>query len=192
MNWWWTTKKKKISSLPEFVNKMIEKKLLGKKAKAGFYKTELTPDWKPLRKVINPATLEYEEWQKVDFPCLAAAKKAKTLPEKMPAVVYGDDKGARFAWKVVANGMIYSANRIPEISDTIVEIDNAMKWGYNFEMGPFESWDAIGVQESVAKMEADGLTVPEKVKEMLAAGNTSFYKTENGKVSFTMTSTPKL
>jgi 3-hydroxyacyl-CoA dehydrogenase len=175
---------KKDFVIPEFVNQMIEKKLLGKKTQAGFYKTDLTPEWKKVRKVINPETLEYEDWQKVDFPCLAEAKKAKTLAEKIRTVVYGDDKGARFAWKVVANGMIYAANRIPEISDTVVEIDNAMKWGYNFEMGPFETWDAIGVQESVAKMETDGLTVPAKVKDMLAAGVTSFYKTENGKVSF--------
>ncbi len=175
---------KKDFVIPEFVNQMIEKKLLGKKTQAGFYKTDLTPEWKKVRKVINPETLEYEDWQKVDFPCLAEAKKAKTLAEKIRTVVYGDDKGARFAWKAVANQLIYSANRIPEISDTIVEIDNAMKWGYNFEMGPFETWDAIGVQESVAKMETDGLTVPAKVKDMLAAGVTSFYKTENGKVSF--------
>lgn len=175
---------KKDFVLPQFVDQMIEKKLLGKKTQRGFYKTELTPEWKKIRKVINPETLEYEDWQKVDLPCLAEAKKAKTLPEKMRAIVYGEDKGARFAWKAVASGLIYAANRIPEISDSIVEIDNAMKWGYNFEMGPFETWDAIGVKESVAKMEADGMTVPDKVKDMLAAGVKSFYKTEGGKVSF--------
>ncbi len=175
---------KKDFVIPDFVTRMIEKKLLGKKTQAGFYKTDLTPEWQKVRKVINPDTLEYEDWQKIDFPCLAEAKKAKTLAEKIRAIVYGDDKGARFAWKAVANQLIYSANRIPEISDTIIEIDNAMKWGYNFEMGPFETWDAIGVKESVAKMEVDGLTVPDKVKAMLAAGVTSFYKTENGKVSF--------
>ena len=166
--------------MPEFIGKMIEAKMLGKKSKVGFYKTDLTPEWKKIRKVIDPATLEHAEYGKVDLPCLAAAKKAKTLPEKMKAVVYGDDKGAVFAWKALAANLIYSANRIPEISDTIVEIDNAMKWGYNFEMGPFETWDAIGVAESVAKMEADGMSVPEKVKAMLAAGNDTFYKVENG------------
>ena len=170
--------------IPEFVDRMIEKKLLGKKTKSGFYKTDLTPEWKVIRKVINPATLEYEEYDKPDFPCLAAAKKAKTLPEKMKAIVYGDDKGSAYAWKAVASQLIYSANRIPEISDTIVEIDNSMKWGYNFEMGPFETWDAIGVAESVARMEQDNMTVPEKVKKMLAAGNPTFYKTENGRTLF--------
>ena len=97
-----------------------------------------------------------------------------SLPEKIKAIVYGDDKGAQFAWKSMANQLIYSANRIPEISDTVVEIDNAMKWGYNFEMRPFETWDAIGVKESVAKMEIDGMAVPAKVKDMLAAGVETF------------------
>ena len=133
--------------MPDFVSKMIEGKMLGKKTKAGFYKTDLTPEWKKIRKVIDPATLDHAEYGKVDLPCLAAAKAAKSLPEKMKAVVFGDDKGARFAWKAVASNLIYAANRIPEISDTIVEIDNAMRWGFNFEMGPFETWDAIGVED---------------------------------------------
>jgi 3-hydroxyacyl-CoA dehydrogenase len=167
--------------IPEFVNNMIEKGLLGRKAQSGFYKTDLTPEWKKIRKVIDPDTLEYAEYEKPDFPCLAAAKKAGTLSEKIKAVIYGDDKGARFVWKAIANNLIYSANRIQEISDTIVEIDNAMKWGYNFEMGPFETWDAIGVPESVERMKADGFAVPEKIDAMLAAGITSFYKTEDGK-----------
>ncbi len=170
--------------LPDFFDQMIEKKMLGKKTQGGFYKTELTPEWKKIRKVLNPASMEYEDWHKAEFPCLAAAHKAKTLPEKLRAIVYGDDKGAVFAWKAVAAQLIYAANRIPEISDTVVEIDNAMKWGYNFEMGPFESWDAIGVKESVAKMAQDGLAVPAKVAQMLAAGVESFYKTEDGKRFF--------
>jgi 3-hydroxyacyl-CoA dehydrogenase len=99
----------------------------------------------------------------------------------MKAVVYGDDKGAKFAWKAIASNLIYAANRIPEISDTIVEIDNAMRWGFNFEMGPFETWDAIGVKESVEKMESDGMAVPESVKAMLAAGNDSLLQLKNGK-----------
>ncbi|MBU1713503.1 MAG: 3-hydroxyacyl-CoA dehydrogenase/enoyl-CoA hydratase family protein [Proteobacteria bacterium] len=170
--------------IPEFVNKMIEKKLLGKKTKAGFYKTDLTPEWKKIRKVINPVTLEYEEYEKPAFPCLDEAKKAKTLPDKIKAMVYGEDKGAKFVWKAIANGLVYAANRIPEISDTIIDIDNSMKWGYNFEMGPFETWDAIGVQKAVEKMEKEGFKVPAKVKDMLASGITSFYKTEKGKVYY--------
>jgi 3-hydroxyacyl-CoA dehydrogenase len=167
--------------MPQFVKTMIEKNLLGKKSQSGFYKTDLTPDWKKIRKVIDPATLEYAEYELASFPSLENAKKAKTLAEKMQAVIYGDDRGARFAWRAVAENLIYAANRIPEISDTIVEIDNAMKWGFNFEMGPFETWDAIGLAKSVERMEKEGLAVPEKIKKMLAAGCTSFYKSDNGR-----------
>jgi len=170
--------------LPEFVNTMIEKNLLGKKSQSGFYKTDLTPDWQKIRKVIDPATLEYEEARKPEFPCLAAAQKARTLPEKIQAIVYGQDKGAKFAWKAVANNLIYAANRIPEISDTIVDIDNAMKWGFNLELGPFETWDAIGLATAVERMEKDGFDVPAKVRQTLKSGNTSFYKTENGTVFY--------
>ncbi|MBW2538204.1 MAG: enoyl-CoA hydratase/isomerase family protein [Deltaproteobacteria bacterium] len=170
--------------LPDFVEKMIANKLWGHKTKSGFYKTDMTPEMKKIRKVINPQTLEYETYDAPGFPCLMEATKAKTLTEKMKAVVYGKDKGAEFAWKVMANGLIYAATRIPEISDTIVEIDNAMKWGFNFEMGPFEQWDAIGLKDSVEKMEKEGFKVPGNVKHMLEAGHTSFYKTENGNVFF--------
>jgi 3-hydroxyacyl-CoA dehydrogenase len=170
--------------IPEFVDKMIEKNLLGKKTQSGFYKTDLTPEWKKIRKVIDPETLEYAEYEPPDFPCLAEAKKAGTLPEKIKSILYGEDKGAKFAWKVVANNLIYAANRIPEISDTIVDIDNAMKWGFNFEKGPFEAWDAIGVKKSVEKMENEGLKVPQLVIDMLESGAASFYKSDNGKVFF--------
>ena len=167
--------------LPKFVDQMIQKNFLGQKTKNGFYKTDLTPERKKIRKVIDPHTLDYSEYEPPDFPCLAEAKKTKTLPEKIKAIVYGQDKGAGFAWKVVANGLIYAVNRISEISDTIVGIDRAMRWGFNFEMGPFETWDAIGLEASVDKMEKDGFEVPEKIKRMIAAGHTTFYKTDMGK-----------
>ncbi len=166
--------------IPDYVSQMIKNNLLGKKTKAGFYKTDLTPEWKKIRKVIDPVTLDYGVYEKPQFPCLENAKKQTSLPEKMKAVLFGKDKGSKFAWKATAANLIYSANRIPEISNTIVEIDNAMKWGFNFEMGPFETWDALGVAKSVNKMEADGFEVPDSVKAMLAAGHASFYKTENG------------
>ncbi|MGA9535424.1 MAG: 3-hydroxyacyl-CoA dehydrogenase NAD-binding domain-containing protein [Desulfobacterales bacterium] len=170
--------------MPGFVQSMIEKNLLGKKSQSGFYKTELTPEWQKIRKVIDPDTLTYGEYETPVYPCLEKARHARTLPERMRAVVYGDDKLARFAWKALADNLIYAANRIPEISDTIVDIDNAMKWGFNFELGPFETWDAIGLKESVEKMARDGFEVPEKIQAMIAAGRTTFYRTENGKVSY--------
>ena len=170
--------------LPEFVTTMVEKGWLGNKTRGGFFKKEKNADGKKVKLMLDPATCEYVEFVKADFPCLTAAKAASTPAEKIKAVVYGDDKGAKFAWDCSANGLIYAANRIPEIAASVVEIDNAMKWGYAVETGPFETWDLVGVKESVARMEKDGLPVPEKVKAMLAAGNDSFYKVENGRQYF--------
>ncbi|MGB5422301.1 MAG: 3-hydroxyacyl-CoA dehydrogenase NAD-binding domain-containing protein [Desulfobacterales bacterium] len=170
--------------MPGFVQRMIEKNLLGKKSRSGFYKTELTPEWQKIRKVIDPDSLAYGEYETPTYPCLDNARRAGTLPDRMQAVVYGDDKLARFAWKALADNLIYAANRIPEISDTIVDIDNAMKWGFNFELGPFETWDAIGLKKSVEKMARDGFQVPEKIQAMIAAGHDAFYRTDNGTVSY--------
>lgn len=167
--------------VPAWFKKLIENKWLGDKTKQGFYKKERTPEGKKLTKVIDPETLEYKEFAKVEYPCLAAAKAAKTLSEKLRAVVYANDKAGKFAWEVTASGCIYAANRVPEIADTILEIDNAMTWGYNNELGPFGTWDAIGLKESVEKMEKEGKKVPANIKKMLSSGATSFYKTENGK-----------
>ncbi|MEX1302115.1 MAG: 3-hydroxyacyl-CoA dehydrogenase NAD-binding domain-containing protein, partial [Desulfotignum sp.] len=169
-----------IMQLPDFVKKMADKNLLGNKTKAGFYKTELTPEWKKIRKVLNLETLEYEDLERPTFPCLDAAKKAGSLIEKINIVLKADDKAGKFAWKLAANSFQYAANRIPEIADTIVEIDNAMKWGYNFEMGPFELWDAYGVADAVKRMAEDGLEIPANIRAMLDAGNSCFYKLENG------------
>jgi 3-hydroxyacyl-CoA dehydrogenase len=170
--------------LPDFIKKMIERKMLGDKTQGGFYKQEKGADGKKVIKAINPTTLEYEEFGKPEFPSFKAAKKADSLPGKIKAAVYGEDIGARFAWNVLAGTLIYAANRIPEIAGTIVEIDNAMKWGYNFTLGPFESWDAIGIAASVQKMESEGMAVPGKIKKMLMAGNETFYKIENGALLF--------
>ncbi len=166
--------------LPDFIGKMLEKSYLGNKTQGGFYKAELTPEWKKIRKVLNIKTLEYEDLVRPSFPCLDAAKKKSSLVEKIACVLKGEDKGAKFAWRCVANAFLYAANRVPEIADTIVEIDNSMKWGYNFEMGPFEAWDAYGVAEAVERMTAEGLDVPANVMGMLDKGVENFYKLENG------------
>jgi 3-hydroxyacyl-CoA dehydrogenase len=98
----------------------------------------------------------------------------------MIALSYGDDRGSKFVWEVTSRSLIYSANRIPEISDDIVNIDNALKWGYAWEAGPFEGWDAIGVRRSVDRMQSEGKKVPAWVLEMLEAGRETFYCIENG------------
>ncbi len=175
---------REVFQAPAFVLNMVENNQLGNKTKGGFYKTDITPEWKKIRKVIDPSTGAYEEFDKASFACLDEAKKATNAADKLKAILYGEDEGARFAWKVTAATCIYAANRIPEISDTIVEIDNAMKWGYNWELGPFETWDAIGLAEAATRMEKDGFTVPAKIKKMLDNGKTSFYKLEDGQTYY--------
>ena len=167
---------RELCKSPEFLDKMIEAGYLGRKAVSGFYKrgpkkTKLVMDWK---------TLEYVPSEKPDFPSLKASKKAKGPGNKLKAMINGDDRGSVFAWKVTVGSLLYAAKRIPEIADKVYDIDNGMRWGFNWEIGPFEGWDAIGVRESVERMKADGYSVPAHVEEMLSKGNESFYKTEGG------------
>jgi 3-hydroxyacyl-CoA dehydrogenase len=170
--------------LPAFVEKMVTAGLLGKKSGSGFYKTVKDKDGRRQRLVINPDTLAYEPWKPPQLACLAEAKMAGSLAKRIKAIITGSDKGAAFAWRALADNLVYAASRIPEITDSLVEIDNGIKWGFNFEMGPFETWDAIGVRESVARMEKEGIAVPDKVKAMLSAGCESFYRREKGQLQY--------
>ncbi len=169
---------------PDFFKAMVDKNMLGNKTGGGFYKKTMDENGKRQILVINPETLEYEPFEKVEFECVANAAKAKTFPEKIQAMIFGDDRGSQFVWKCMSRTWIYAANRIPEISDTIVEVDNAVRWGFNAKLGPFEMWDAAGVENTVEKMMSSGLSVPDSIMTMLNNGCKSFYKTENGKVFF--------
>jgi 3-hydroxyacyl-CoA dehydrogenase len=172
-------------TVPEWFQKIIDNGWLGNKTKGGFYKKEIAPDWTKKKLALDLDTLEYKEVvDKPSLECLEKAKKGKTTADKIKAVLYGKDKGSQLAWKMSAAVSIYAANRIPEIADSIVEIDNAMKWGYAWELGPFETWDAIGVKKSVRKMEADGLKIPRSIKKMLASGNQTFYRMNKGKKQY--------
>ncbi len=161
--------------VPDFMEKMVERKMLGDKTKGGFYK-KVGKDILTL----DPTTFEYRPQQKAKFASLDAAKQLEKLTDRLPALVYARDKAGEFLWKTMSETCIYAANRIPEIADNIVEIDNAMKWGFAHELGVFEKWDAIGVEKSVARLREEGREVPASVEKMLAAGAKSFYKTENG------------
>jgi 3-hydroxyacyl-CoA dehydrogenase len=166
---------REVFRLPEFLEKMVEKKMLGEKTKSGFYKKVgndiLTLD-------LN--TFEYREKQKPKFASLDAARNLEKLQDRLPALVYAKDRGGEFLWKTISGTLLYAAARIPEIADNIVEVDNAMKWGFAHEMGPFETWDAIGLAKSVDRLREEGRAIPANIEKMLAAGATTFYKTENG------------
>ena len=166
--------------IPDILNELVDSGRLGQKTKAGFYKKN---ENKSIYSV-DFKTGEYSPMEKVRFDCFRIAKDRQKLDDKLKALCYGDDRGSKYFWEITAKTLIYSANRIPEISDDIVNIDNAMKWGFGWEKGPFESWDAIGVQKSVDRMKTEGKKVPSWVLDMLESGRDTFYTTENGERTY--------
>lgn len=167
--------------LPGFFRQMLERKWLGDKTKGGFYKKSkgegederLGLDWK---------TLEYRPRQKAKFAALEMAKNVEDTGGRLRMLLGMDgagppksDKAGAFLWAALSDLWTYSANRIPEISDTVVEIDRAMRLGFNWELGPFELWDAAGVEATVARMKKEGRPVAANVEKLLASGQRSWY-----------------
>ncbi len=170
--------------IPEVMQTLLDKKILGDKSNGGFFKKSKDETGKRVILELDLATFEYKPQAKTKFASLDAAKAIDDIAARVKKLVWGDDKVAEFLWKTTARISRYAANRIPEIADTIVEIDNAIKWGFGWEIGVFETWDAIGVAESVERMKAEGQTIPVHVQKMLDSGATSFYKYENGVRSY--------
>ena len=156
--------------VPEFMQQMIDKGLLGNKSKAGFYKKQQVDGQRQIL-YYDYSSGEFKPAQKPKFASLTAVKMVDDPARKIKMVVSGQDKAAEYAWKTLRDTLIYTANRIPEIADDVVNIDNAMKWGFNWEIGPFEMLDAIGVADFVKRAEEDGVTVPAVLKNI-----TSFYR----------------
>jgi len=162
---------KNIFKIPDFLSHMLENKWFGQKTKCGFYKKV---DNEILTLDFN--SLEFKPQKKVLFEGYRVAKGMGSIGEKIKALAYSTDKAGTFVWEVLSRTLAYAAECIPAVCDDIMGIDNAMKWGFGWELGPFETWDAIGLEKSVKRMDAEGKKVPAIVKNMLAAGATSFYK----------------
>ena len=161
--------------VPAFLQGLIDQGALGGKTGAGFYK-KTKVNGKSEILAIDLQAGEYRPKQKVRFDSTGAARKKSSSGESMKVLVNGEDKAAELAWAATADVLVYSANRIGEIADDIVNIDRALRWGFAWDMGPFESWDALGVEETVSRMKAEGRTLPSWIDEMLAAGRTRFYE----------------
>lgn len=171
---------KKVFEVPEFMHKMLEKGWLGSKSGQGFF---LKKGKEILE--LDPATLEYVERKALKAPSLEMAKQEKGAARKLKMLIYANDRAGELLWKIISPVLNYSAELLGEIADDIVAIDQAMKWGFGWQMGPFETWDAIGLSKSVAKMEEEGQSVPAWIKQMIESGNTSFYKeNEQGKLYY--------
>lgn len=168
-----------LFKLPEFINKMMENNWLGSKTGQGFYKKEgkeiLSLDFD---------TLEYRTAKKASFATLELTKSIDKPIDRFKVLITGKDKAGEFYRKNFASMFTYCSNRIPEITDTFYKIDDAMKAGFGWENGPFEIWDAIGVQKGIELMQAEGYQPASWVTDMLASGNTSFYSVKEGATYF--------
>jgi 3-hydroxyacyl-CoA dehydrogenase len=171
--------------LPDFYKQMLERKILGDKTKGGFYKKSKGSDGKDERLALDWKTLAYHPRQKPKFPALDMAKNVDETGARVRMLLGPEgsgpqkgDKAGAFLWAALADLWTYSANRIPEISDTVVEIDRAMKLGFNWELGPFELWDAAGVEATVARMKKEGKPVAANVEKLLASGKKTWYEDE--------------
>lgn len=170
--------------LPDVIEKMLEKNLLGDKTRGGFYKKSKTAEGKTEIHELDLATFEFKPQEKTKFASIEAAKGIEDMNKRINSLVWGEDRVGEFLWKTMSRTFRYAANRIPEIADTIVEVDNAIKWGFGWEIGVFETWDAIGLKRSVERMKAEGQAVPASIEIMLAGGAETFYKNEGGDVSY--------
>src|SRR5690554_5300224 len=164
-----------LFQLPDFVKTMMENQWLGSKTKQGFYKKV---DKDILSLDLN--TLEYRPQQKASFQTLELTKTIDKVVDRFKVLVKGKDKAGDFYRKSFAGLFAYVSNRIPEITDDLYKIDDAMKAGFGWEHGPFQIWDAIGVEKGIEMMKAEGLEPNAWVNDMLASGNTSFYTVKDG------------
>src|SRR6201997_1350920 len=186
--------------LPDFFGKMLEHKWLGDKTKGGFYKkAKGGPGKEEERLALDWKTLEYHPRQKPKFPAIDMAKNIEDTGARLRMLLglegggpQKGDKAGAFLWSALSDLWTYSANRVPEISDSVVEIDRAMRLGFNWELGPFELWDAAGVEATVARMKKEGKPVAANVEKLLAAGKKSWYaddpKSSSGRAYFDLAS----
>lgn len=169
-----------VFTIPPYVKKMVDNNWLGSKSGQGFFKKEKGADGKSEILALDLNTLEYRQQQKVKFATIEAAKQVDALPERTALLYNGTDRAGEFYRKSFQALFAYVSQRMPEISDELYKIDEAMKAGFGWEIGAFESWDAIGVEKVLAEMQQAGHKPAGWVSEMVAAGKTSFYKIENG------------
>ena len=165
--------------VPPFIATMLERHWLGDKTKQGFYRKEKDAEGKELRFVLDWKTLEYLQAVRPKIPSLEMAKNAERLPERLGQLLAGDvrkDKAARFHWRLLTTLWNYAADCLPEIADDAAAVDRAMRAGFNWEMGPFQLWDAAGVSGTVGRMRAAGERVSPIVERLLAAGAETWYE----------------
>jgi 3-hydroxyacyl-CoA dehydrogenase len=164
---------REVFRLPEFLQAMLDRGWLGDKAGGGFYRRTdgevLTLDYR---------SLEYRPRKRPQLASVEAVRNLDDWARRVKAVLAAQDRASRFLWKVLSGGLVYAARRIPEISDDVVNVDRALRWGFGWEMGPFETWDVLGVREVAERLEAEGVALPPVVRDVLQAGGTFYRRTD--------------
>ena len=169
-----------VFEIPDYVSKMLDKNWLGSKSGQGFYKKSVDNKGKKTILELNLKTLEYTEKKKIKFPTLDLAKQEDDLIKRTKILFNGKDKAGEFYRKVFTGLFQYVSHRIPEISNEIYKIDDALKAGFGWSLGPFETWDAVGIEKSIALIEKEGGKCASWVHELIDNGIKSFYKVEQG------------
>ena len=167
---------------PAWFDDLVAKGWLGEKTGSGFYKKTDAREEKGRRVILglDLDTLAYRDPVKPRFACIGQARNLDTLAERLRVMHFGEDPGARFVFRLFAHLAQYAGNRIPEIADDIVNIDNALKWGFSWETGVFETWDLLGFEAVCLRMASEGIELPAIAHALRKAGGTSFYLTEGG------------
>ena len=174
---------REVFAIPEFLQKMVAKGMLGDKTGGGFYKKDKSAGGKDIL-ALDLKTLEYRPQAKVRYESLGAAKDVENVRERVATVLNGQDKAAKFAERITLDVLAYASRRIPEIADDVVNIDRGMRWGFAWDLGPFETWDAYGVKKGLARMKELGLKPAAWVEQMVASGRESFYGVADGKDTY--------
>jgi len=175
---------KQTFALPKIVQELYDRKWWGDKTQQGFFKKTTGPKGEKEILELNLKTFEYGPRTKASFKSLEEVKDVENLKERLPKLINATDKAGEFYRATFYDLFRYCSMRIPEIADELYKIDQAVSAGFAWELGPFETWDLLGVKETVAKMKEAGIEVASWVADMLAAGNNSFYQFKNGKKLF--------
>jgi 3-hydroxyacyl-CoA dehydrogenase len=171
-----TDESRDLFQIPDWIEKMMRRGLLGNKSGSGFYKRPVKSSGSSELQVLDLKTLEYQPALKTRLASLDSTHNIEDTGARLRAILKTADPESDFLWKFLSQTFLYAARRIPEIADRLVDVDRAMRWGYAWELGPFELWDAVGVKESAQRMVADRIAIPASAARMLQTGHRTFYE----------------
>ena len=170
---------KQVFTPPPLMEEMVRRGWLGSKSGQGFYLKQ----GKDILE-LDPQTMQYHPRRKLKTAAIEQSRLEKDWGRKLKTLLYSDDRAGRLLWNIIAPVLLYSAEKLDEIAHDILSVDQAMKWGFGWELGPFEIWDALGLAEAAEMMKKSGRILPEWITDMLANRVSSFYKEENGERYF--------